>query len=46
MQTSTARLGNLAALGNEPSLRLQAAGDAFALRPRSRTSCAAGRRCT
>jgi PAS domain S-box-containing protein len=31
MQTSTARLGNLAALGNEPSLRLQAAGDAFAL---------------
>jgi len=31
MQTSTARLGNLAALGNEPSLILQAAGDAFAL---------------
>ena len=31
MQTSTARLGNLAALGNEPSLRLQAARDAFAL---------------
>ena len=31
MQTSTARLGNLAALGSEPSLMLQAAGDAFAL---------------
>jgi PAS domain S-box-containing protein len=31
MQTSTARLGNLAALGSEPSLILQAAGDAFAL---------------
>src|SRR5687768_3810020 len=31
METSTARLGNLAALGSEPSLMLQAAGDAFAL---------------
>ena len=31
MQTSTARLGNLAALGSEPSLILQAAADAFAL---------------
>jgi PAS domain S-box-containing protein len=31
MQTSTARLGNLAALGNEPSLMLEAARDAFVL---------------
>lgn len=31
MQTSTARLGNLAALGSEPSLVLEAARDAFAL---------------
>jgi PAS domain S-box-containing protein len=31
MQTSTARLGNLAALGSEPSLILQAATDAFTL---------------
>ena len=31
MQTSTARLGNLAALGSEPSLILQAAADAFTL---------------
>jgi PAS domain S-box-containing protein len=32
METSTARLGNLAALGQEPSLLLHAAGDAFAVR--------------
>jgi PAS domain S-box-containing protein len=32
METSTARLGNLAALGQEPSLVLHAAGDAFAVR--------------
>jgi PAS domain S-box-containing protein len=31
MQTSSARLGNLAALGSEPSLMLQAARDAFTL---------------
>ncbi|MGH2979526.1 MAG: hypothetical protein ACRDLQ_07800, partial [Solirubrobacterales bacterium] len=31
MQTSTARLGNLAALGQEPSLVLHAAADAFAV---------------
>jgi PAS domain S-box-containing protein len=32
METSTARLGNLAALGQEPSLVLHAAADAFAVR--------------